>query len=127
MPDPHWHAYTYGGSTYTDGQIRRGAVPASYPPIEIKDWLTRPRDHIEGTFTEVEEAMSWLKIQLDLAPPVDAKSFPVDDRLDRARATLRQTAGNDVVFGYYTGSRMYVSRALIACPRPGMSCPERLS
>ncbi|MDT9690306.1 hypothetical protein Q5762_18560 [Streptomyces sp. P9(2023)] len=38
--------------------------------------------------------------------------------------TLRLTAGNDVVYGYYSKSQQYVSRSLIACPRAdGQPCP----
>lgn len=126
MPNsPHWHAYSYTGRSYTDALIRRGEAPNNYPPIEIKHWLTRPRDHIVATFTDVEEAVGWLKQQLTAAPPADAAAFPIDDRVERNRATLAQTAGNDVVYGYYSTAGQYVSRALIACPRPDIPmCPE---
>ncbi|WP_415949969.1 hypothetical protein [Streptomyces sp. KLOTTS4A1] len=127
MPlSPHWHAYAYTGRSYTDALIRRGETPGNYPPIEIKNWLTRPRGHIAATFTEIEEAVSWLKQELVAMPPAGTDFFPIDERLEHSRSTLAQTAGNDVVYGYYSTSGRYVSRALIACPRRGISvCPER--
>ncbi|MCX4799660.1 hypothetical protein OG497_38035 [Streptomyces sp. NBC_01242] len=112
----HWHAYSYNGRSYTDAMIRRGEVPAAYPPIEIKHWLARPANHVVETFHEVDPAVSWLEGELNGHPPVDAESFPVKVRVAYSRKTLQQTAGNDVVYGYYSKSQ-YVSRALIACPR----------
>ncbi|MFC7791946.1 hypothetical protein [Streptomyces cinereoruber] len=120
----HWHAYAYTGRSYPDSAIRRGEVPADHPPIEIKDWLRRPAAQVVATYTGVEEAASWIEGELTQNPPVDQEHFPVWDRLQRVRETLRLTAGNDVVLGYYSKAQQYVSRALIACLREdGDSCP----
>ncbi|MFJ4867132.1 hypothetical protein [Streptomyces sp. NPDC088757] len=120
----HWHAYAYTGRSYPDSAIRRGEVPADHPPIEIKDWLRRSAAQVVATYADVEEAASWIEGELTQNPPVDQEHFPVWDRLQRVRETLRLTAGNDVVLGYYSKAQQYVSRALIACPRAeGDSCP----
>lgn len=113
----HWHAYSYTGRSYSDAMIRRGEVPAAYPPIEIKNWLGKPVSYIAGTFTEIEPAVDWLAAELANHPPRDVESFPAKERLAYSRLTLQQTAGNDVVYGYYSKAEQYVSRALIACPR----------
>ncbi|MFE7463135.1 hypothetical protein ACFU6R_03385 [Streptomyces sp. NPDC057499] len=120
----HWHAYSYTGRSYGDGLIRRGEVPANYPPIEIKDWLKRPANQVVETFHEVDPAVTWLETELSQNPHLDEESFPLKERLQYSRDTLEQTAGNDVVYGYYSKGQQYVSRALIACPRKEFpSCP----
>lgn len=125
----HWHAYAFTGRSYPDSLIRRGEVPANYPPIEIKDWLARPSSQIAETFTDLDAAADWIKRELVAMPPIDAASFPVADRVAYSRRTLRQADGADVVHGYYAQGGSYVSRALISCPRepggPGPGCPAR--
>ena len=80
------------------------------------------------TFRDPEEAVTWIEAELSQQPPVDHMSFPIEDRVRRARTTLHQTAANDVVWGYYTASRQYVSRTLIACPRIDVpTCPYGVS
>lgn len=120
----HWHAYSYNGRSYSDAMIRRGEVPANYPPIEIVHWLRRPANEAVETFRDIEKAASWLEGELTQNPAMDEDHFPVEERLRYSRETLAQEAGNDVVYGYYSKSQQYVSRALIACPRErGDSCP----
>ncbi|MFD4374738.1 hypothetical protein [Streptomyces sp. NPDC058486] len=120
----HWHAYAYTGRSYPDSAIRRGEVPAEYPPIEIKDWLRRPAGQVVATYSDVDAAVSWLEGELTRNPPVDQEHFPVWDRLLRCRETLLLAAGCDVVQGYYSKAQQYVSRALVVCPRgEGDSCP----
>ncbi|MGW0734287.1 hypothetical protein [Streptomyces sp. NPDC002851] len=127
MAPTHWHAYSYTGRSYTDAQIRRGETPDNYPPIEIKDWLVRPRGQIAGTFGEVDGAVTWLADELKANPPADDAAFPIAERAEHARRTLAQEAGCDVVLGYYSVGLQYVSRALIACPRPDRTCPQKAS
>ena len=123
----HWHAYCYTGRSYPDSVIRRGETPGNYPPIEIKDWLVRPRAQIAATFSDADSAAGWVQKELEAKPPQDAASFPVADRVAYSRSTLGQTAGSDVVYGYYSAGQ-YVSRALITCPRAGIArCPEGLA
>ncbi|MFF3015790.1 hypothetical protein [Streptomyces sp. NPDC057939] len=120
----HWHAYSYNGRSYADGMIRRGEVPSNYPPIEIKDWLRRPAAQVINTFHEIEKAVTWLEGELTQNPHLDEQSYPVADRLQYSRDTLGQTAGNDVVYGYYSKGGQYISRALISCPRDSFpTCP----
>ncbi|MEU8545384.1 hypothetical protein AB0C52_36220 [Streptomyces sp. NPDC048717] len=96
MTHQHWHAYAYTGRSYPDSAIRRGEVPADYPPIEIKDWLGRPRAQVRGTYAVVDDAVAWLESELTQNPPADEEHFPVWDRLQRSRQTLLLTAGNDM-------------------------------
>ncbi|MEU6976522.1 MULTISPECIES: hypothetical protein [unclassified Streptomyces] len=120
----HWHAYAYTGRSFPDSAIRRGEVPSDYPPIEIKDWLRRPAVQVVATYADAEAAVAWIEGELTQNPPVDQQHFPVWDRLQYVRETLRLTAGDDVVQGYYSKAQQYVSRALIACPRgEGDVCP----
>ncbi|MFE4592940.1 hypothetical protein [Streptomyces laurentii] len=125
----HWHAYAYTGRSYPESAIRRGEAPADYPPIEIKDWLARPRAQVRGAFAAVDDAVAWLEGELTQNPPVDEQHFPLWDRLQRSRETLCLASGNDVVHGYYSKAGQYVSRALISCPRPatGQPCPYGMS
>lgn len=111
----HWHAYAHTGRACTDSQIRRGQAPATYPPFELRNWLTRQP---ETTFTDPGTAAKWLRVQAEEHPPTDAAVFTVDTRLRYVHATLAQEIGADVVWGYYTPGRAFVSRALIVCPRP---------
>lgn len=78
-----------------------------------------------ATFADVDDAVAWIEGELTQNPPVDQEHFPVWDRLQRSRETLGLTAGNDVVYGYYSKSAQYVSRSLIACPRADgeQGCP----
>lgn len=122
--EQHWHAYSYNGRSYPDGMTRRGEVPSNYPTIEVKNWLARPAAQVVNTFHDVEKAVSWLEGELSQNPHVEEASFPLADRLQYSRDTLNQSAGNDVVYGYYSKGQQYVSRALIACPRDGFpACP----
>lgn len=129
MPNPvHWHAYTYTGRSHSDAEIRRGTAPDTYPPVEIKDWLTRPARQIADTFTDVEAAVDWMKQQFTMNPPLGSDDYPLERRLAWIRARLAESAGNDIVYGYYTKAGSYVARALIACPRPDVgSCPKGLA
>ncbi|WP_274032563.1 hypothetical protein [Streptomyces sp. MMBL 11-1] len=113
----HWHAYGYTGRSYKDGEVRAGVAPSTYPPFEIMHWLARPARDIEETFTEIDAAVEWLRGALELHVPLGAESFTIEDRLAYARSALAQAAGSDVVYGYYSVGRLYVSRALITCPR----------
>lgn len=114
----HWHAYTYTGRAYSDGQVRKGDAPANFPPFLIEDWLRRSPQHIDTTFTSIDDAVSWLEKALVRYPSLDVEQFPVAVRLTYARDRLLQEAGKDVVWGWYAFSQEYVARALIACPRP---------
>ena len=129
----HWHAYSYIGRAYSDGEIREGkahktheAVPTNHPPIEVRDWLTDPKRRVVNTFTKVAAAMIWLEDELIAKLPVDEEAFPVKTRLEYSRSRLGQRDANDVVHTYYSKSGDYVSRALIPCPwlaDPGESVP----
>ncbi|MFJ7267232.1 hypothetical protein ACIQV3_11305 [Streptomyces sp. NPDC099050] len=114
----HWHAYAYTGRAYLDGQVRKGDAPSNYPPFLVEDWLRRSPQHVETTFTDIEDAVTWLGKALAQYPPLDADSFPVAQRLEYARERLMEESGKDVVWNWYPPGQECVSRALIACPRP---------
>jgi hypothetical protein len=121
----HWHAYSYTGRTYTDAMIRQKKVPDSYPPIEIKHWLSKPRKHVVETFTEIAPMLAWLESEMTPMPPRDEEFFPLKERLEYSRQWL--SLGDDVVYGYYSvGAGPWVSRALIFCPRRKMTPHEEL-
>jgi hypothetical protein len=132
--DRHFHAYAYTGRAFTDGEVLKGNAPSNYAPFLIADWLKRPAQQVIETFTEPELAAKWLRGQMEAHPPIDAESFSVDTRIRYAERTLRQDAGADVVWGYYSGGQ-YVSRAMICCPRgkgqqagtERISCPVGMS
>lgn len=112
----HWHAYSYTGAAYSDGQIRAGLAPRGYPPVEIMHWLKQSAGYVD-TFTEVPPAVEWLRETLLQHVPLGSENYPIENRLSWARSRLGQEAGCDVVYGYYSVNKRYVSRALISCPR----------
>lgn len=114
--DRHFHAYAYTGQAYFDGQVMKGLAPPNYAPFLITDWLKRPAHQVIETFTDPDLAAKWLRGQMEERPPIDAESFTVDARIGYVEETLRQEAGADVAWGYYSGGQ-YVSRAMISCPR----------
>lgn len=119
VSDAHWHAYAYTGQGFKEADVRAGKVPASFPTFVIEDFLRRSADLSEGTFTAPDPALEWLGTAYSSHPPLDAAAFPPEVRLQYARARLAQAAGRDVVVGWYSSvGRMFVSRALVLCPRP---------
>jgi hypothetical protein len=129
--DDHWHAYSYTGRAHPDSAVRRGEAPSNYAPFLIKDWLRRPVKQIAESFTEADLAAKWLRGEMEKHPPLGVESFSIDARVGYAEQTLRQDAGADVVWGYYSTSGQYVSRAVIRClqgkAQPGVGpvpCPE---
>lgn len=48
-------------------------------------------------------------------------SFPLDARMKYVNDDISR--GADAVWGYYSKTLRYVSRALVACPREGQRCP----
>lgn len=117
----HFHAYSYTGQGHTDGEIRKGLAPPTYPPIEIKDWLRRMPKRVYGE-QDIDAALGWLEQELNNHPPLDADSFPVKERLEYSRERLLQKVGRDVVYGYWSKKGRYVSRALILCTDTGAAC-----
>ncbi|MFF4168638.1 hypothetical protein [Streptomyces sp. NPDC001744] len=137
----HWHAYAYTGRKHSDADIRRGTAPVNYPPIEIAHWLRRPATHVADTFAYgpegVDRAVAWLEGELTQNPPLDEEHHPVFERLEGGRRSLMATTtilatgdtptvqrARDAVYGYWSKTGQYVSRAVIACPRgAGDVCP----
>lgn len=111
----HWHAYAYTGRAYTDSAVRKGEAPSNYAPFMIKEWLRRPAEQVVESFEDPAIAAKWLRAEMEQNPPLQVASFSIDDRVGYAERTLRQSAGADVVWGYYSSTGRYVSRAVIRC------------
>lgn len=122
MADQHWHAYIWTGHERPPDSDR--IVPSNAtPPLEIKHWLRKPPQHVKATFLigdETSKAHEWLEAQLDEYPRGE-RDLPREAQMDHSADCLRR--GTDVVWGYYSAGKRYVSRALITCPRPGEKCP----
>jgi hypothetical protein len=121
----HWHTFQYKGTAYSDPQRRRGEAPSNFPPFVLDEFLTRGKLlETAGTLDEIAAALDWLKQGATTNPPLDQASFPLPNRLAWAEQTLGLERGADLLWGYYTSSQLYVSMAVIACPRPrGEGCP----
>lgn len=125
----HWHAFAYTGrGIKSDAEIRNGSAPANFPPLVVKDWLTRrnkegriPHERVFDE-TQIEDAAIWLEAELTRYPPLDVVSFPIPDRIGYARERLRQRVNRDIVWGYWSRGERYVSRALVLCTGEGTPC-----
>ncbi|WP_428957843.1 hypothetical protein [Streptomyces sp. cg35] len=114
-PQMHWHAFSYQGRGYTDAEVRRGVAPREHPRSEIAQWIgTMPTVQ---TFTEdeIDKALDWLEGELTAQVPQDAAHYPIKDRVEASRARMCETTMRDVVYGYWSTSKNYCSRGLIAC------------
>ncbi|MET7363165.1 hypothetical protein ABZS76_32675 [Streptomyces sp. NPDC005562] len=111
----HWHAFSYTGKGYTDAEVRKGLAPSAHPRPEISQWVSvMPTLHIFAE-DEIDKAMDWLEGELTSQVPQDAEHHPVEDRLQASRRRLDETRNRDVVYGYWSLSKQYCSRGLIAC------------
>ncbi|MFD9562068.1 hypothetical protein [Streptomyces sp. NPDC059994] len=115
----HWHAYAWTGPERpADRERVDPANPA--PPLEIADWL-RKQVGPEATFGDRERAAAWLRAQGEEHRHLSHGAFPLDERMEYVHEALG--LGTDVVWGYYSTAKRYVSRSLIACPREHYACP----
>ncbi|MEU3573202.1 hypothetical protein AB0E96_32965 [Kitasatospora sp. NPDC036755] len=96
--------------------------------MEVKYWLKKSPRLIRGTFHEIEDAVAWMADELRQHPFPESYGGSQDARLQYVRDTLGQSAGSDVVWGWYPNNSQYVSCALVTCPRveDGLPCPQGL-
>ncbi|MFE0472389.1 hypothetical protein ACFW2V_12315 [Streptomyces sp. NPDC058947] len=106
----HFHAYAYTGRGCTDSDIHAGLAPQGYLPIEIKH-TGGPGQRLHS----LDEALAWLETELIRYEPIDSAAFPVATRLAYSRARLQQSAGGQVVYGYWSASERYVARRILPC------------
>lgn len=67
-------------------------------------------------------ASLWMRKGGEEQPYASEESFPLDARMAYVDDDLSR--GADTVWGYYSKQGRYVSRALVACPRAGATCPH---
>ncbi|MFE4519824.1 hypothetical protein ACFRMQ_37285 [Kitasatospora sp. NPDC056783] len=120
----HWHGYGWIGRERAESR----AFEDELPPMEVKNWLLKPRRLIRGTFHTIEDAVTWMAGELRQYPHPESYGSSDEARLQFVRETLALDAGSDVVWGWYPNNSQYVSRALITCPRVGedIPCPQGL-
>jgi hypothetical protein len=122
----HWHGYAWVGHERPSDNTRLDPSQP-VPPLEIAHWLRKPSRHVAQTFRNtpdgVSEAAQWMRDGGTEQPYASEESFPLDRRMTYVDDCLRR--GADVVWGYYSQKARYVSRSLVACPRPssGQACP----
>lgn len=138
----HWHGFgpwIGSGDTYRqEGRRRPGEHPGDpqtrtfleekLPPMMTGHWLMRRRQ-VAATWTDVEEAVAWLKAQYATYSPLvreDGKAAycSLEWKVECALDALPR--GVDVTWGYWTQSRMLASYSVVACPnlfQQGIPCP----
>lgn len=92
-----------------------------HPPRITRRWLQRDPKLIRATCQNADEAAAWLAGWAEENPKPDSSYWsgePVDVQRKRSIEFAHRTldAGNDVVFGHYTGGGEYLSASVIACP-----------
>ncbi|MFG2183046.1 hypothetical protein ACGFLS_30605 [Streptomyces abikoensis] len=114
----HWHGYSWIGNGRPADTERK--PENAQPPLEIAHWLMKSKSRVAVTFPNNEEgqekALEWMRKCAAEHVYLSEESFPLEERLAYTADDLSR--GADVVWGYYSKGQAYVSRALIACPRP---------
>jgi hypothetical protein len=122
----HWHACAWMGHE-NPRDSERNQNTGKIPPLVIAQWLAKRSDAFDGVFDRDLEgrkaALDWMREGGEEQVHLDDAAFPLAARLEYVEDDLKR--GADVVWGYYSQKQRYVSRVLIACPRPGASCPTR--
>lgn len=116
----HWHCHAWRGDArdYEDEEARRDPSSES-PPIVIKDWLRKPARTIRQVVMTPEEGTAWLRAQWNavrahLGP--EATAIPEETRFGTALYDLR--CGNDVSWGFWLGSSLYLHLAIVGTAAP---------
>ncbi|MEU5403682.1 hypothetical protein ABZ348_30825 [Streptomyces sp. NPDC005963] len=124
MVAKHWHAYAWVGHARPDDNARNDPSQP-VPPLEIAHWLRKPARHIAETFDNTPEgagsAIEWMRTGGAENEAADEVHFPLAERMTYVEDDVSR--GADAVWGYYSETLRYVSRALVACPREGQPCP----
>ncbi|MFE4856981.1 hypothetical protein [Streptomyces sp. NPDC056670] len=115
----HWHAYAWVGHERPADNIRNDKSQPT-PPLRVGEWLGKPERFIVAIFDStpegISDALEWMRQGAEEHVYVSEASFPLDARLKYVAEQLSHNGrAGDVVWGYYSKSKRYVSRALIAC------------
>ncbi|MER7841644.1 hypothetical protein ABTY98_38610 [Streptomyces sp. NPDC096040] len=138
----HWHAFgpwIGSGDTHRqEGRRRPGEGPQDpqtrtfleemLPPMMTGQWLMRGKQ-VAATWSRAEDAVAWLQARYTETPPMvreDGKAAycSLEFRVEYALDVLPR--GVDIVWGYWTQSRMLASYAVVSCPNlfhPTLPCP----
>ncbi|MFI0966995.1 hypothetical protein ACH4S8_37275 [Streptomyces sp. NPDC021080] len=114
-------------------RYREAAVEFStgdVPPIVTGHWLVRMgRAAAERTWTDLTDAVEWLKAQYTDNPPFERADglqayLSLDDRIAYAYDGLPR--GVDTTWCYYTPAKSLLSMSVVCCPNlflPKVACP----
>ncbi|MFE2245220.1 hypothetical protein [Streptomyces lavendulae] len=120
----HWHGFAWTGHERPADNVRTDPSQPT-PPLEIADWLKKPARHVAATFDNTpagaKEASAWMRAGAEEHVYLSEESFSLDERMSYVDDDLSR--GADAVWGYYSKTGRYVSRALVACPRADIGCP----
>jgi hypothetical protein len=120
MAGAHWHGFAYTGNTVPPDSAARDNNQA-VPPREIVGFFSKPATMRRGVFSTADAALGWLEEELRGTPPI-ATGLPVESHLEGSGDCLSREA--DAYVGYYTAAGGFMVRALLACPREGVRCPQ---
>jgi hypothetical protein len=122
----HWHGYSWSGGSVPDSQRRPepdvGFRSNDYPPLVTGHWLLKPKRLVQGTWTDPDSAVLWLREQYEAAPEPNGPEL--ETRLWHAADGLPR--GNDATWAYWLPSGRFVHLTVVSCPRrveTGLRCP----
>lgn len=122
MDGPHWHAFAWTGREIPSDRDARDLNHPARPNTNAL-WLLKPRRCLLATHPLPDTngtAYAWLEGELK-SHPRGPRDWPPHVDLDGARDCLNRHT--DVIWGYWSATGLYISRALIRCPRPDIPCP----
>lgn len=97
------------------------------PPLETRNWLSKPPAQVRGTWSDARDAAAWLRDRLtEYAPRFmsDAQHVALRPVALASSAEARLRSGKDVSLGYYLERPLFLSLALVACsPKDGTALP----
>ncbi|NJQ01859.1 hypothetical protein [Streptomyces zingiberis] len=102
------------------------------PPVEVALWLLKPAELVSGSWERADDAAGWLGARLAAYAPrfePDADRSPAHLRGLVGRLTGTLQHGGDVSLGYYLGTPVFLSLAVVACSperaEAGLPCPAK--
>ena len=141
----HWHGFgpwTGTRAEYGKEALRRPGIQphdvhtraflaSTLPPVQTGHaLLRRSQASAERTWTQLADALHWLRSTYAQHPPLQQADtggqayLDLDTKLRYAADSLRR--GSDEVWAYYTPAYSFVSYEVICCPHrffPDLPCP----
>ncbi|MEU0692155.1 hypothetical protein, partial [Streptomyces uncialis] len=102
-------------------EVVTGFTTTELPPIQTAHWLLKPGTLVRGTWTQPEEAVEWLRLQL--AEPPHGLITYTDPAPWKTASLERLSWGGDLSLGHYLGGTLFRSVAIVTCS-PNRSAPE---